>query len=107
MTKCASDTKWYKNGYEVWQQTGKYCPYVLDDDCSAILEIYNVDEKDVGDYVLVLPNNEHSAPAHVRFEVAPKLELSKEIRDRDEIVLNAGNDLHFEVKKFLIKNIIF
>lgn len=98
LTKGALDTKWYKDGCEIKQQTGKYYPFVLDDEQSAYLEIYNVDEKDVGDYILVLPNNEHSAPAHVRLEVKPKLEISKEFKNRDEIILNAGNNFSFEVK---------
>lgn len=97
LTKNEISAKWQKNGFEVWQQSGKYFPSTIEEENLATLEIYNFDERDVGEYILLLPNGEHSAPAHVSLEVSPKLELSKEIRDRDEVIVYAGKDLHFEV----------
>jgi len=95
ITKEVSEVRWLKNGFELWQQTGKH--FMFMEECYSYLEIYNFDERDIGDYVMVLPNNERSAPAKLRLEVPPKLELSKEVRDKDELELCAGKDLHFEV----------
>uniref|UniRef100_A0A915ER06 Titin n=1 Tax=Ditylenchus dipsaci TaxID=166011 RepID=A0A915ER06_9BILA len=95
ITKEVSSVKWLKNGYEIWQQSGKYLMYL--EDHLATLEIYNFDEKDVGEFVVQLPsNNERSAPAHVSLEVPPKIQLSKEVKEQEEVVIYAGKDLHFE-----------
>ncbi|KAI1719915.1 immunoglobulin i-set domain-containing protein [Ditylenchus destructor] len=96
ITKEVPSIKWLKNGYELWQQTGKYFPLL--EDTTASLEIYNFDERDMGEYCVVLPNNERSAPAHVRLEVPPHIELSKEVRENEEVIVHAGQDLHFEAQ---------
>jgi hypothetical protein len=69
------------------------------EDRYAYLEIYNFDERDIGEYVMILSSNgERSAPARLRLEVHPKLEMSKEVRDREVVKLHAGRDFHFEVQ---------
>jgi hypothetical protein len=89
------NVKWLKNGFEIWQQSGKYLMYL--EDQVASLEIYNFDERDVGEFVVLLPSNkERSAPAHVTLQVVPKIDLSKEVKPSEEVVLYAGQDLHFE-----------
>lgn len=61
-----------------------------------MLEINNFDEKDIGDYVIELSETEKSAPAKVSLRVEPIIELSKEVRDQPEVILQAGKPLRFE-----------
>uniref|UniRef100_A0A1I7SFQ9 Ig-like domain-containing protein n=1 Tax=Bursaphelenchus xylophilus TaxID=6326 RepID=A0A1I7SFQ9_BURXY len=94
LTGIAEDVAWFKNGVELSQPSSKY--FVINEDNKVTLEIVNVDEKDVGDYVLELPNGERSAPAHLDLRVLPELSFSREIKS-DEIEVEAGKDLQFSI----------
>lgn len=67
LTRPVASAKWYRNGLEVWEMSGKH--FAINEDKLLSLEIINFDEKDVGDYSVELPNGERSAPAHIRLKV--------------------------------------
>lgn len=68
VTHPVASAKWYRNGLEVWELSGKH--FVINEDKVLLLEIINFDEKDVGDYSVELPNGERSAEAHIRLKVS-------------------------------------
>lgn len=68
LTQPVASAKWYKNGLEVWEMSGKH--FAINEDKVVTLEIINFDERDVGDYYLELPNGEKSAQAHIRLKVS-------------------------------------
>ncbi|TKR69832.1 hypothetical protein L596_021933 [Steinernema carpocapsae] len=93
-TKPPKTVKWYKNGQDLWEKFGKYSMYVEDD--VIYLEIFDFDEKDVGEYKIALSDHDISAPAKLELKVPPKIELSKPLGQ--ELVRNAETDLKIEFK---------
>lgn len=57
----------------------------------ASLEIENFDVHDIGEYYVMLSDDERSAPATLELKVAPDIQLAEDFEQ--EIVLNAGEDL--------------
>jgi hypothetical protein len=59
-----------------------------------------VDARDIGDYAVeIVETGERSAPAHLHFEVSPKIAVKKLHVDDDEVLtVTAGSDLYFEVE---------
>jgi len=72
LSKSAEDVVWYKDGLPL--QCKKCFAYF--EGTKALLEIYNFDESDIGEYSISLEGGEKSAPAKLRFEVSPKIEVS-------------------------------
>ncbi|KAI6223322.1 hypothetical protein M3Y95_00877500 [Aphelenchoides besseyi] len=96
LTHPVPSAKWFKNGLEIWELSGKHFP--INDDYVLTLEIMNFDEKDVGTYVVELPNGERSVEAQVLLQIAPHIELSREVRTDRELVAFAGSELTFTIK---------
>jgi hypothetical protein len=67
LTAPVANCKWYRNGLEVWEMSGKH--FTINEEKLLVLDIINFDERDVGDYSVELPNGERSAPAHIRLKV--------------------------------------
>uniref|UniRef100_A0A914ZQD0 Titin n=1 Tax=Parascaris univalens TaxID=6257 RepID=A0A914ZQD0_PARUN len=82
--------RWYKNGVEVWPQRHKMAMTVIDN--TAFLEIENFDVHDIGEYYVMLSEDERSAPAALELKVAPDIQLAENFEK--EIVLNADEDLN-------------
>lgn len=95
ITQPVESAKWYRNGVEVYEHSGKH--FAFNEDKILLLEIINFDEKDVGNYAVELPNGERSAPANIRLKITPHIELSREVRPDSEVLLRAGDDLVFTV----------
>lgn len=67
LTAAVASAKWYRNGLEIWEMSGKH--FTINEDKVLQLDIINFEEKDVGDYSVELPNGERSAPAHILLKV--------------------------------------
>ncbi|VDM43005.1 unnamed protein product, partial [Toxocara canis] len=80
--------RWYKNGQEIWPQRHKMTMSTTDN--IATLEIENFDARDIGEYYIMLSDDERSAPAKIELKVAPDIQLAKDFEQ--EVVLNAGKD---------------
>ncbi|KAI6180537.1 hypothetical protein M3Y98_00731100 [Aphelenchoides besseyi] len=96
LTHPVPSAKWFKNGLEIWELSGKHFP--INDGHVLTLEIMNFDEKDVGSYYCQLPNGERSSDAQVLLQIPPHIELSREVRTDRELVAFAGSELTFTIK---------
>ncbi|KAI3422567.1 hypothetical protein GPALN_013067 [Globodera pallida] len=85
LSRTTERASWFRNGVELMSK--KCFAYV--DGLRANLEIYNFDENDVGDYHVTLDSGERSAPAKLKFEVAPKIQLR---RYTDEKLVKIGGE---------------
>uniref|UniRef100_A0A183BUF5 Fibronectin type-III domain-containing protein n=1 Tax=Globodera pallida TaxID=36090 RepID=A0A183BUF5_GLOPA len=85
LSRTTERASWFRNGVELMSK--KCFAYV--DGLRANLEIYNFDENDVGDYHVTLDSGERSAPAKLKFEVAPKIQVLLNLFDK----VNKRNDL--------------
>jgi hypothetical protein len=54
LTAPVGSAKWYRNGLEIWEMSGKH--FTINEDKVVQLDIINFEEKDVGDYSVELPN---------------------------------------------------
>nr|CAD2194559.1 unnamed protein product [Meloidogyne enterolobii] len=86
LSKSAEDVVWYKDGLPL--QCKKCFAYF--EGTKALLEIYNFDESDIGEYSISLEGGEKSAPAKLRFEVSPKIELRR--YHHEERIVKIGGD---------------
>ncbi|KAI6227724.1 hypothetical protein M3Y99_01223100 [Aphelenchoides fujianensis] len=96
LTRPVAAATWFKNGLQVNELSGKH--FAINDEHLLTLEIMNFDEKDVGDYVVELQSGERSAPAHIRLQIPPRLELSREVRADRELVAYVGSELTFTIR---------
>uniref|UniRef100_A0A0N5C350 INCENP_ARK-bind domain-containing protein n=1 Tax=Strongyloides papillosus TaxID=174720 RepID=A0A0N5C350_STREA len=87
--------KWYKNGKEVWPQSGKI--FMNKEDCLCYLDIYDFNEKDIGEYNVVIGDEggDTSAPAHVKMLVQPEIQIKSYNGDTE---LHVGKDLYLQVE---------
>uniref|UniRef100_A0A0K0FDM9 MSP domain-containing protein n=1 Tax=Strongyloides venezuelensis TaxID=75913 RepID=A0A0K0FDM9_STRVS len=91
----AKVVKWYKNGKEVWPQSGKI--FMNKENCLYYLDIYDFNEKDVGEYNVVIGNEggDTSASAHVKMLVQPEIQIKSYNGDTE---LHVGKDLYLQVE---------
>lgn len=85
LSKGTDDVVWYRDGQRL---ISKKC-FAYTENTRAILEIYNFDETEIGEYSVELDGGERSAPAKLKFEVPPKMELR---RYNDERITKIGGD---------------
>ncbi|KIH65419.1 fibronectin type III domain protein [Ancylostoma duodenale] len=95
LTKPTSCIRWFKDGMEVWQQTGKYI--IVTDGCCSTLQILNFDKIDIGDYCAAVDNDEISAPARLNLEVSPTIRIREQIENSVLVNAHAELDFHIEV----------
>uniref|UniRef100_A0A0N5B5S6 Ig-like domain-containing protein n=1 Tax=Strongyloides papillosus TaxID=174720 RepID=A0A0N5B5S6_STREA len=87
--------KWYKNGKEVWPQSGKI--FMNKEDCLCYLDIYDFNERDIGEYNVVIGSDcdDISAPAHINMLVQPEIKIISYNGDSE---IHVGKDLFIQVE---------